>query len=770
MVFPVTSGASQMLEVLRRIVQEVNAARGLDQALDIIVKRVKQTMGVDACSVYLCDYAQNKHVLMATDGLYPEAVGSVRLDLGKGLIGFVAERAEPLNLENAPDHPSYQYFPETGEERFHSIIGVPIIHHRKVLGVLLVQRADQARFADDSVSFLVTIAAQLAGAIAHAEASGGINGLMERPLRDSFPIEGVPGAPGVAIARTTVIYPKADLNAIPDRVIQDIAAEEAIFWDAIRSVRADIEKLLKRLELQGLPAEDRALFEAYLLMLDSGGMVDRVLEQIRAGNWAPGALRMTVLEHIRVFDEMDDPYLSERASDVRDLGVRVLSYLQSGPEGQIDIQERTILVGEEISATQLAELPVEKLAGVVSVRGSSNSHVSILARAMGIPAVLGATDLPVSRVDGKELIIDGYQGRVYISPSAQVRSEFRRVIAAEQALTEELSGLRKLASETPDGEHVPLYANTGLLSDLRLARNSGAEGIGLYRTEFPFMIRDSFPGEEEQYRIYRQVLQSFSAGPVVARTLDIGGDKALHYFPIKEDNPFLGWRGIRITLDHPEIFLVQLRAMLRASEGINNLNILLPMISNVNEVDESKRLVQRAYEELLEEGVNIKPPRLGVMVEVPSVVYQTEALARRVDFMSIGTNDLTQYLLAVDRNNARVAHLYDGLHPAVLRAMRYVADCSHRHGTPVSVCGELAGDPAAAILLLGMGIDSLSMNASSLPRIKWVVRSFTRNQARMLLDEVLELDDAALIRKHLNAALEQAGLGSLLRQGKNDRK
>lgn len=767
MVLPLELAAGNMLDVLRRIVQEVNAARGLDQALDIIVKRVKQAMAVDACSIYLCDYEQRQHVLMATDGLFAEAVGTVRLEFGKGLIGFIADRAEPLNLDNAPDHPAYLYFPETGEERFHNIVGVPIIHHRKVLGVLLVQCVAQQRTDDDNVSFLVTIAAQLAGAIAHAEASGGINGLSGRSERDAIFIEGVPGAPGVVIATATVIYPKADLHAVPDRSATDVATEEEAFLAAVQAVRQDIEQLIRRLEAQGMPAEDRALFEAYLLMLDrTSGMVDHVLERIRAGNWAPGALREVVLEHVRIFEEMDDQYLSERASDVRDLGVRVLSYLQSNESAQAELPDNVILVGEEISATQLAELPTEKIAGVVSVRGSSNSHVAILARVMGIPAVLGATDFPVSRVDGKTLVVDGYLGRVYVNPSAQICGEYGRLADADHALTAELSELRDLPAETTDGELIPLYANTGLLSDLKPARNSGAQGIGLYRTEFPFMIRDRFPGEEEQCRIYRQVLESFKPWPVVARTLDIGGDKALHYFPIQEDNPFLGWRGIRITLDHPEIFLAQLRAMLRASEGNDNLHILLPMVSNVSEVDEAKVLIQRAYTELVADGLSLTQPRVGVMVEVPSVVYQADALAQRVDFMSIGTNDLTQYLLAVDRNNARVAHLYDSLHPAVLHAIHHVVTAAGRHGKQVSVCGEMAGDPASAIVLLGMGIDSLSMNASSLPRIKWVVRSFTRAKARVLLDEVMVMEQGTQIRARLNEALVDAGLRSLLRPGK----
>jgi len=387
----------------------------------------------------------------------------------------------------------------------------------------------------------------------------------------------------------------------------------------------------------------------------------------------------------------------------------------------------------------LAEVPHAKLAGVVSVRGSRTSHVAILARALGVPAVMGVSELPVGRLDDAELIIDGYAGRVYIEP---------------------------LPSETLDGKHIPLYVNTGLLSDLSPTTESGAEGVGLYRTEFPFMIRNRFPGEEEQRRIYRQVLEAFAPRPVVLRTLDVGGDKALPYFPIEEDNPFLGWRGIRITLDHPEIFLVQVRAMMRASEDLGNLNILLPMISDVAELHDSLALIHQAHDELLEEGHMVPMPRVGVMIEVPSAVYQAGSLARRVDFLSIGTNDLTQYLLAVDRNNPRVADLYDSLHPAVIRAILQVVESARVHGKPVSVCGEMAGDPAAAILLVGMGIESLSMSVASLPRVKWVIRNLTRERANEILSNVLVMEDVDSIRAYLNQTLEAAGMGGLLRAGK----
>ena len=754
-----------MLDTLRRTIQEVNRAPDLTRALSIIVARVKQAMVVDVCSVYLVDNERRQYVLMAADGYDREALGEVRLNFGCGLVGEVARREEALNLDNASDHPAYVFTSEIGEEPFHGFLGVPIIQHRNVLGVLVVRQRERRCFAEQEETFLFTLAAQLAGAISHAEASGDINRLLQGSDESRHALKGVSGTPGAAVGRACVVYPLANLEAIPDRVAEDIDAEIAGFHAAVAGVERDMRMMSARM-VDILPVEDIALFDALILMLRSENLVDGTIEGIRAGNWAPGALRDTIGEHVTAFEDMEDPYLRERASDVRDLGRRILERLQSVAPVVRSFPPDTILVGEEVSASQLAEVPVSQLAGVVSARGSSASHVAILARALGIPAVMGVDDLPVGRLDGQELVIDGYQSRLFVRPSAAIRKEFQRLQQEEAELTDELQGLIELPSETLDGKRLPLYANTGLLTDITPSLRCGAEGVGLYRTEIPFLVRDRFPGEEEQRRTYRQVLEAFAPAPVTVRTLDIGGDKMLPYFPVEEDNPFLGWRGIRIALDHPEIFLCQVRAILRADVGLNNLQLLLPMISGVKEIDSALGLVKRAYEELLEEGEKLEYPKIGVMIEVPSAVYQIHAMAKRVDFFSIGTNDLTQYLLAVDRNNAQVAELFDALHPAVLRAIRQVVEDAHEVERPVSVCGEMAGDPAAALLLLGLGVDSLSMSSASLLRVKWAIRSFNMPQIQTLLDEAWQLEDAGAVRALLHGSLEEAGLGGLVRAGR----
>ncbi len=756
-----------MLNTLRKIVQEVNSAKDLKSALGIIVLRVKEAMGSQVCSVYLLDPETNRFVLMATEGLNKRSIGKVSMAPNEGLVGLVGTREEPLNLENAADHPRYRYFAETGEEKFASFLGAPIIHHRRVVGVLVIQQKERRQFDEGEEAFLVTMSAQLAGVIAHAEATGSIRGLGRQGKGvQEAKFVGVPGAPGAAVGTAVVVLPPADLNVVPDRSVDDIDAELELFDKALGWVREDMQELSEKLATQ-LRKEERALFDVYLMMLDDAALGNEVRKVIRTGQWAQGALRQVVLDHVARFELMDDAYLRERASDVRDLGRRLLAYLQEERKTSLVYPDNTILVSEELSPAMLGEVPEGKLAGLISVTGSGNSHVAIFARAMGIPTVMGVVDLPYSKIDGIKLIVDGYHGEVFTNPSELLSKQYADVVEEERQLTEGLDALRALPCETLDGHRMPLWVNTGLLADVARAQQRGAEGVGLYRTEVPFMINERFPSEKEQLATYREQLQAFHPLPVTMRTLDIGGDKALSYFPIKEENPFLGWRGIRVTLDHPEIFLVQTRAMLKASEGLNNLRILLPMISGIHELEEALHLIHRAWGEVRDEGTDVPMPPVGVMVEIPAAVYQTKELARQVDFLSVGSNDLTQYLLAVDRNNPRVADLYDYLHPAVLQALNTVVRDAHGEGKPVSICGEMAGDPAAAILLMAMGFDSLSMNATNLPKVKWMLRQINLVKAKELLTEALSHDNPQVIHSSLQLALKNLGLARMIGPGAN---
>jgi len=751
-----------MLNTLRKIVQEVNAAKDLKAALGIIVQRVREAMGTQVCSVYLLDPETNRFVLMATEGLNKKAIGKVSMAPNEGLVGLVGTREEPLNLEHASEHPRYRYFAETGEERYASFLGSPIIHHRRVMGVLVVQQKEQRKFDEGEEAFLVTMSAQLAGVIAHAEATGSIRGLgrQGKGIQEAKFV-GVPGSPGAAVGTAVVVLPPADLDVVPDKTVDDIAAELELFNAALEGVRADMRALSAKMATQLRP-EERALFDVYLMMLEDAALGNEVVKIIRSGQWAQGALRQVIGEHINRFELMDDAYLRERASDVKDLGRRLLAYLQQARQQSLVYPDNCILVSEELSPAMLGEVPEGKLVGLVSVLGSGNSHVAIFARAMGIPTVMGAVDLPYSKLDGIQLIVDGYHGEVFTNPSEVLRKQYADVVEEERQLTQGLATLSSLPCETLDGHRMPLWVNTGLLADVKRAQERGAEGVGLYRTEVPFMIKERFPSEKEQLAIYREQLAAFHPLPVTMRTLDVGGDKALSYFPIKEENPFLGWRGIRVTLDHPEIFLVQTRAMLKASEGLDNLRILLPMISGVQELEESLHLIHRAWGEVRDEGVDIPMPPVGVMIEIPAAVYQTRELARQVDFLSVGSNDLTQYLLAVDRNNPRVADLYDFLHPAVLQALCKVVEGAHAEGKPVSICGEMAGDPSAAVLLMAMGFDSLSMNATNLPKVKWLLRQISLGKAKELLAQLMSIDSPQVVHSTLQLALRNLGLGRMI--------
>jgi len=755
-----------MLATMRRIVQEVSEAHDLAEAMQIVVRRVREAMETQACSVFLMNPKHSEYVLAATEGLSQKAIRKLRIGVGEGLVGFVGKREEPLNLEDAPSHPNFLHHPKAGEEQYKAFLGVPIIHQRHILGVLTVQEVEQRRFDEAEEAFLITMSAQLAGVIAHAEATGGIAELAsERKKKDEVSLGGIPSVPGVGLGTAVVVYPPADLDAVPDREAEDIKFEIDAFNIALQAAREDIEVLSKRLSTS-LPPAEHALFDVYLKILEGASLGKEVIAEIEKGQWAQAALRRVIKRHVRQFEAMEDEYLRERAVDFRDLGRRILAHLQATQIIITEYPDETILVGDEVTAAALAEVPEDKLAGLVSAKGSSSSHVAILARAMGIPTVMGAEGMQINQLEGKELIVDGYYGQVYVSPSRKLRKQFSKLAQEEKELDESLEVLRALPAETPDHHHIGLQVNIGLAMDAGLSLSVGAEGVGLYRTEVPFMTRDCFPTEEEQRVIYRQLLKAFVPRPVTMRPLDVGGDKVLPYFNVEEANPFLGWRGIRVTLDHPEVFLVQVRAMLKASAKVNNLRIMLPMITSVTEVDEALSLLKQAYNELIEEGEAIEMPSVGVMIEVPSAVYQAKEIAERVDFLSVGSNDLTQYILAVDRNNSRVAGLYDSLHPAMLRALMHAIKGGHAAGKPVSLCGEMASDPVSVLLLLAMGYNSLSMSATSLLRMKWVIRNFTKSRAEQLLQEALTMDHSAMIRFHLEQALIEAGLGGLIRAGK----
>lgn len=763
-----------MLKTLKRIVQEVSTAGTLLDALHTLVKRVRASVGADAVSVYLLHDKQAEYVLIATDGLNKEAESRVRIPLDSGLVGLIGRREEPINIDNVNVHPDFQTNALLGDEHLCAFLGVPILQHRKLYGVLVIQQTALRYFDDAEEAFLITLSAQLGGLLAQAQASGELGRLtqpkqagLSNPDVVKTALLGVGSVAGAAIGSVVVIYPPADIDAVPRYHVDDLDKEIDTFHHALRATREHMHRLGKRMR-SSVGDNEHALFDVYLRILDQDSLGVEVEQEIRKEQLsAQAALASVIKKHIVQFETMHDDYLRERATDLRDIGRRILAQLQSSQQEEIDYPRRTILVGEEITAAALAEVPEGQLAGIVSVKGSSSSHVAILARAMGVPTVMGVRGLKTEHLSRRAMIVDGYFGHVFVSPSKSLVAEYKQLIHEEDELNQSLVSLRDKPAETLDNHRVSLQVNTGLAMDSGMSMSVGAEGVGLYRSEVPFMSRDRFPSEDEQYIIYRQILKAFSPHKVTMRTLDVGGDKVLPYFPVIEENPYLGWRGIRITLDHPDVFLLQVRAMMRANEGLHNLRILLPMITTLSEVDEATYLINQAFNELLEEGCEIEKPPLGVMIEVPAAAYQARELAQRVDFLSVGSNDLTQYLLAVDRNNPRVAGLYNTLHPAMLRTLIKVVEGGHSAGVKVSICGEMASDPLAVILLVAMGFDALSMSSSSLPRVKWIIRSLTMVNARKILASVLALENPAEIRLYLQKTLEEHGLGGLIRAGKS---
>jgi phosphotransferase system enzyme I (PtsP) len=743
-----------MLVTLRQIMQQVGVAPTLREALDIAVQQVRKAVQVDACAIYLTDVEHDEYALVASDGLSPHPLEHVRVRPGEGLVGLVGERQELVVETVARFHRGHGLSPDPTQESDGSFLGTPLIHYRKLLGVLVAWKPRGHPYAGDEVTFFLSLGAQLAKAVHDAEALDAVGELLRGNAHPDAFIQGVAAASGLAIGEAMLVEAPPTLESIPDRGVRDVVAEEHAFTAAVAAAQKELRRTGERMS-EALPDAVRALFDVQAMLLGDDSLLSDAVERIRAGNWAPGAWRETIARHASVFEQMEDRYLRERAADIREIGQHVLKHLESQAKAARQPPKRCILVGDTLGLAQIAAVPAGCLAGIVTMRGSPLSHTAVLARALGIPAVVSLARLPAARWQGSEMAVDGDEGRLYVQPSPALLRTLERRMQEARARAERLASLRDLPAQTLDGTRVPLYANIGLPADSAAAAASGAEGIGLYRTEYSFLLGDALPLEEEQLHAYREVLAFFAPMPVTLRTLDVGGDKALSSFPVQEENPFLGCRGIRFSLDQPELFLMQLRAMLRANAGLNNLQVLFPMIGTVGELDEALGLLARAHRELVAEGMEAARPRVGVMIEVPASVSLTGPFARRVDFFSIGTNDLTQYMLAVDRNNAQVVTPYDGLHPSVLEAIRRVVETAHQHRRPVSVCGELASDPAGALLLLGMGVDSLSMSPALLPAVKRTIRCFSLERARRLADAALGMEDGFAIHRLVNGALEE---------------
>lgn len=747
-----------MLTRLREIVEKVAMAASLPEALELLVKETCQAMHTDVCSIYLADIPHRCFYLMATKGLKKPKGRAVSLSFDEGVVGEVGRLSELINLADIREHPNFTYLPQVKEDDLRAFLGVLIVYRRQLLGVLVVQQKERRLFNESEESFMVTLATQLGAILSQVQTKG-----LFGQYRQSR-IKALSVSTGVVMAYGWQEMSQPTLDHVFKASALDIKSELNRLMVALEDATSECRRFSKRF-MANSQKESAAIFDLYSHLLNDPQLRQKMTGVIQQGYVAEWAVKVVIEKFSAQFSSLKDSYMRERASDLKALGQRLLFHLDDDLSTTNTWPDRFILVADELSANLLAELPEQQLAGVIVRDGATHSHSAILVRAMGIPAIMGA-DIQPELLHNRMLILDGYRGEIFIEPEPFIMQEYRQIIDEERVLSQLAEEQLEQQAVLKNGESISVQLNAGLSIKYEQRISVGIDGVGLYRTEIPFMLQSGFPSEDEQKNRYREILSFFPNKPVVLRALDIGADKQLPYMPINEENPCLGWRGIRILLDQPEIFLIQLRAMLKANLEFKNLKILLPMVTSIDEIEEAKALLLRACAEVSREMKCecILPP-VGIMLEVPSLVFMLPQLAHRVDFISIGTNDLTQYLLAVDRNNTHVALLYDNLHPALLRSLNIIALECQRYQLPVSVCGEMAGTPMGALLLIGLGFRQLSMSGRSLPRVKYLLRHLDPAILQPFMQQVLKAETAIEIKKLSADFMERQGLGGLIRGG-----
>jgi phosphotransferase system enzyme I (PtsP) len=781
------------LDILEDISTLISHSHDLQETLESIVATVSDRMQTEVCSIYILDRDKNRLTLRATMGLDPESVGKVSMGIGEGLTGLVIERMKPVMVADTLAHPRYKYFPETHEEHFHSFLGVPLIDRKMPLGVLVVQTSRRREFSRDEIRLLTTISAQAASIIVQARLVDSLKSKeqerknfqkrMNEAMRKLRSYErtrrvkatkskqrwhgrlgGLAASPGFGRGRAFVLEPRMELSAIKKKKAKNRERERERFRGAVERGIEQIDIVKSRMN-QLISKEETAIFDVYRLILEDPAIIQQIEAQIlKEGYVAEYAVKVVFEQYLKSIANIDDDYLRERTTDVRDAAQRLLENLTGMPGQQYDIPDDAVLVAEDLSPADLSMLEGDKFRGIALATGGVTSHASILAKSFEIPSVVAIEDLTESVHQGDMLIIDGNAGSIHVNPTSEVIREYERLERDYAELNRELGGLKNLPAETTDGHRVSLYANIGLLSDVAFAQSHGAQGVGLYRTEIAFLSHRDFPSEEDQYALYSKVVEGMAGKPVTIRTLDIGADKYPSYMRsvTAEPNPFLGWRSIRISLEVEEIFKTQLRAILRAGD-LGRIRMLIPMISSLEEIQKVKEILAEAKGELEREGTPYdRQMELGIMVEVPAAVQLADRFLREVDFLSIGTNDLIQYILAVDRSNRKVANLYEPLHPAVLAALISTIEAGKRVGKRVGMCGEMAGDPVSALLLVGMGLEEFSMGSLYIPVIKKAIRSVSYQTAKATAKIVLEMDSMGEIKRYLFNQMRDLGIIELL--------
>ena len=559
---------------------------------------------------------------------------------------------------------------------------------------------------------------------------------------------GIPASPGIVMGKAYVLFREI---FVPSPARKTTEEELATFYSAIKSTQRDLEGIIQRLKEQK-SQEGLKLIEVQLLLLKDPFFVETVENYIREGDGASYAIHKFIETLKTEFESIGDPYIKDRFLDIKDVARRVMRKIE-GETWELSYQEPHVLFAHDLTPSDTAQLDTKHVLGFVTETGGKMSHTAIIARALGIPAVVGVEGILKEVKNGEQVVIDGFRGVVVVDPDEDTKRTYEKRVREYREYEKELEKAKELPATTIDGKEIDLTANIEIPLELQPAVENGARGIGLYRTEFIFLTGDGLPDEETQFRYYREAAEMFRDLPVIFRTLDSGGDKILGWQYLREDNPFLGWRGIRLTLDRKEIFLTQIRAILKAS-SYGNVKIMLPMVSSVEEVERAKELLEEAIRGLEKEGSNIKKPvEMGIMVEVPSAAILSEHFAKHVDFFSIGTNDLTQYTLAVDRTNERISYLFDHVNPAVIRLMRQTIDAAHENGIWAGVCGEIASDPVAIPLLIGLNVDELSLTPALIPQIKGIIRGISYQECVKIAQEVLKMDSARKVRKFLSQEL-----------------